>query len=250
MTKRDLAIEIEAASFFATDYASAGDALAGVERTFTAPRFTLLVGRTRRFTSLVTQLHIEVCGALPQANGAASVFATCQGEIQTAHRLIGEFRDAGQVSSAHFAQSVHNTPSGLYAMATRNTAPSTTLTGANAIAAGWLEAALVARDAERPVLLSIADEPVPSALGGPPEPGGVAAAFVLRSANAGARLTIESGEGGGAGDGDGDGEPQRSLELLARLVHAVTAGAAAAITLGSVLPGGVLRLHLPQRGAS
>src|SRR5205814_2939140 len=98
----------------------------------------------------------------------------------------GEFRDTRHVSSAHFAQSVHNTPSGFYSVATGNTAPSTTITGSNAIAAGWLEAALIAHEAARPVLLSIADEPVPSLFGGPSEHSGVAAAFVVGPASAGA----------------------------------------------------------------
>src|SRR5262249_54888684 len=168
MTMTALSIEIRAASFFATRFASAEQALAGTEREATAPQFALLVGRSRRFTSLLTQLHIEGCGALAaMATGRPSVFATCHGEIQTAHRILGECRDAGEVSSARFAQSVHNTASGLYAFATGNTAPSTTITGANAVAAGWLEAALIAQETGGPVLLSIADEPVPAAFRGP-----------------------------------------------------------------------------------
>ena len=152
-------IEILGASFFATHHASADDALAGAQRDFTAPAFRLLAGRARRFTSLVTQLHMEVLGSLPRldAAGTPAVFATCHGEIQTAERLIADFAESGLVSSAQFAHSVHNTASGLYSIATGNAAPTTTLTGENAIAAAWLEAALVARETERPVVLSIAD---------------------------------------------------------------------------------------------
>ena len=244
MTMPVLDIDIRGASFFSTHCASVADALAGTERDFTAPRFALLAGRARRFTSLATQLHIEVCGALPPASaGRPAVFATCHGEIQTAHRLICEFRDSGEVSSAHFAQSVHNTPSGLYSVATGNTAPSNTITGANAVAAGWLEAALVARETDGAVILSIADEPVPDAFGGPDEPAGVAAAFLLGPAPGGgvpARLSMEeSGE-----------TPERMLSLLARIVHLVTARATGAVTLGSVQPGAALRLHVtPARMA-
>lgn len=247
MTAPALRFEILAASFFATHFASAGDVLAGAGRDFTAPKFAALTGRARRFTSLVTQLHIEVCGALPGATaGRPSVFATVHGEIQTAHRLICDFRDAGAVSSAQFAQSVHNTPSGLYSVATGNTAPSTTITGANAVAAGWLEAVLIARETERPVVLSIADEPVPPAFLGPSELDGVAAAFLVGPAagrpgeGASARLSVdETGE-----------EPERALLLLARVVHLFGERAAGVLTLGAVTPGGALTLHLePERAA-
>jgi hypothetical protein len=236
-----LPIEILGASFFATRYASAEDALAGAQREFTAPAFALLVGRARRFTSLVTQLHMEVVGALPRpasAESAAAVFATCHGEIQTAEKLIADFSASGAVSSAQFAHSVHNTPSGLYSIATGSSAPTTTLTGENAIAAGWLEAALVARETGQPVVLSIADEPVPAAFRGPDEPGGVAAAFLIAAGRAGegmaARLVI--------------GAPDRATESPARRLARAACGfgrrAADDIALGSIVADGALRLHL------
>jgi hypothetical protein len=140
------AVDVLAASFFSTHHGSAADVLAGRERSVTAPTYPLLVGRSRRFTSLATQMHIEVCGAIA-VDGAAppsTVFATCHGEIQTAETLIADFRATAMVSSARFALSVHNTPSGLYSVATGSMAPSNTITGSNAIAAGWLEAALTA----------------------------------------------------------------------------------------------------------
>lgn len=243
MTAPALRFEILAASFFATHFATAADVLAGAGRDFTAPKFAALTGRARRFTSLVTQLHIEVCGALPGATaGRPSVFATVHGEIQTAHRLICDFRDAGAVSSAQFAQSVHNTPSGLYSVATGNTAPSTTITGANAVAAGWLEAVLVARETERPVVLSIADEPVPAAFLGPSENDGVAAAFLVGPATGrpGAWLSMD----------EPSEEPERPLRHLARTVHLFGERAAGVLTLGSVMPGGALRLHVDAERAS
>jgi len=62
-------VQIWKAAFFSTCHASAQDVLAGRERPFTAPAYGLLVGRARRFTSLVTQMHVEVCGALqPEAS--------------------------------------------------------------------------------------------------------------------------------------------------------------------------------------
>jgi hypothetical protein len=241
-------IQIWKAAFFSTCHASAQDVLAGRERPFAAPAYGLLVGRARRFTSLVTQMHVEVCGALqPEAQRAPSVFATCHGEIQTCERLITDFRDTSTVSSARFALSVHNTPSGVYSVATGSTAPTTTVTGANAIAAGWLEASLIALEAERPVLLSIADEPVPPVFHGPPEPVGFAAAFLLAAAPdaAGpgwtAELAIVQREDPAPPEQAPDLDP---LRVLARAADACVRGTPATIALGLIQPGTVLELRL------
>lgn len=242
-------IQICKAAFFSTCHASAQDVLAGRERPFTAPAYALLVGRARRFTSLVTQMHVEVCGALqPEAQHAPAVFATCHGEIQTCERLITDFRDTSMVSSARFALSVHNTASGVYSVATGSTAPTTTVTGVNAVAAGWLEASLIALDADRPVLLSIADEPVPAVFRGPSEPVGFAAAFLL-GAGAG---TVRSADGctaelaiAACPDAAPTIDP---LRTLARVADAWTQGAPATIALGPIQPGAMLELRLGPAG--
>ncbi|HEX3761881.1 MAG TPA: beta-ketoacyl synthase chain length factor [Kofleriaceae bacterium] len=239
------ALQIQKAAFFSTRHASAQDALAGRERPFTAPAYSLLVGRARRFTSLVTQMHVEVCGALqPEAQHALAVFATCHGEIQTCERLISDFRDTSMVSSARFALSVHNTASGVYSVATGSTAPTTTITGANAVAAGWLEAALTALEAERPVLLSIADEPVPAVFRGPSDAVGVAAAFLVSPAPA-------DGTGAGAGCAaelvvapGTDSAEGNLLHVLARTADAWARQQPATIALGRIQPGAALELRL------
>ena len=103
-------VTIVGASFFSTHHASAGDALSGRERAFTTPTFPMVSGRNRRYTSLVTQMTLEVCGALAALTAASGppicVFATVHGEIATAERLIGDFRDHQLVSSAAFAPSL------------------------------------------------------------------------------------------------------------------------------------------------
>ncbi len=234
-------VQLLGASFFSTHHASAHDAVAGRQRDVTAPAFKLLVARARRFTSLATQLHLEVCGALPidAAEPPITVFATCQGEIQTAETLIADFHTNAMVSSARFALSVHNTPSGLYSVATGSHAPSTTVTGANAIAMGWLEATLTALDAGRTVLLSIADEPVPAVFQGPTEPAGVAAAFLLGPASAvGRRAVLVTTP-------STDDEELSPLGVLARAVDAWTREEPATIVLGALHPGARLELRLP-----
>lgn len=241
-------IQIWKTAFFSTCHASAHDVLAGRERPFTAPTYGLLVGRARRFTSLVTQMHVEVCGALqPEAQRALAVFATCHGEIQTCERLIADFRDTSMVSSARFALSVHNTPSGVYSVATGSTAPTTTITGTNAIAAGWLEASLIALEAERPVLLSIADEPVPPAFHGPIEPVGFAAAFLLGAAPdaAGPGCTAELAFVQREGPPPPEDAPGiDALRALARAADACERRATATIALGPIQPGALLELRL------
>jgi hypothetical protein len=176
------------------------------------------------------------------------VFATCHGEIQTCERLIADFRDTSMVSSARFALSVHNTPSGVYAVATGSTAPTTTITGTNAIAAGWLEASLIALEAERPVLLSIADEPVPPVFRGPTEPVGFAAAFLLAAAPgaAGPDCTAELAI---VARGEDAQEPPDidPLQVLARAADACVRRVPATIALGAIQPGALLELRVSPR---
>jgi len=228
-------------SFFSTHYASAADLLAGNEREPTQPAYALLVGRARRFTSLLTQLHIEVCGALaPEGKeDQLAVFATSHGEIQTAEAMIKGIRQR-TVSGARFALSVHNTASGLHSVATGNHAPTTTVTGKNAVAAGWLEAALTALANERTVLLSIADEPVPDLFQADAAKFGVAAAFLLGPRNAGGRaaeLAIAPGA-------DADIEP---APVLARAIDSWTGTSHDAIDLGPIQPGKRLSLRFAER---
>ncbi len=230
------AFRIAQASFFSTNHASAADVLADREHVLTPPAYKLLVGRARRFTSLATQMHVEVLGNLVVEPGTIAVFATVHGEIQTADHLIADFRDNQVVSSARFALSVHNSPSGVYSVATANTAPTTTLTGDNALPGGWLEAALTVAEVGKPVLLSIADEPVPEVFHGPGETVGVAAGFVLAPATSevgrAAELVIVPGADDIAID------PRR---LLATLADGSLTGT---ITLGRIGPGSLLQLRV------
>ncbi len=225
-------VTIIGASFFSTRHASAAEALLGIERAFTAPTFPMVVGRNRRFTSLVTQMTLEVCGALAAAEPIC-VFATMHGEIATAEKLITDFRDHQLVSSAAFALSVHNSPSGVYSVAAQSMQPTTTITGTNAIAAGWLEAVLTAcAEPERTVMLAIADEPVPAVFQGPPEAAGVAAAFLLRAGGT-TRLALTPipGEVG-------------TVRTLATTVDAITRGVSLGQQLGRISAASGLRLEL------
>jgi hypothetical protein len=225
-------VAIVGTSFFSTHHGSAADALAGRERAYTAPTFPMVTGRNRRYTSLVTQMTLEVCGAL-QAVEPICVFATSDGEIATAERLIADFRDHQLVSSAAFALSVHNSPSGVYSVAAQSRQPTTTITGTNAIAAGWLEAVLTAcAEPERTVLLAISDEPVPAVFRGPREMAGVAAAFLMRAGGT-TRLAMTA-----------TAEAVGTVRTLATAVEAITRGGVLELALGRIGAVAGLRLEL------
>jgi hypothetical protein len=200
------------------------------------PAYKLLVGRARRFTSLATQLHMEVLGALPADPLAPSVFATCHGEIQTAETLINDFRANNLVSGARFALSVHNSPSGVYSVATGGNAPTTTITGTNAVAAGWLEAALIALDSQRDTLLSIADEPVSPLFCGPTETLGVAYGFTLSTISG---RSVELAET--------TAKANDTVATFAHLAHAFENDRADTIVLGTIREDMQLELRVSAR---
>ena len=180
------------AGFFAPLYATAADALADVQRAEAAvPAFALAVGRLRRFTSLVTQMHLEVCGQALAAAGMEgsvpyTVFASELGETTTTIELLRGMTDQGVASAARFAQSVHSTPGGIFSIATGNRQPSQALAaGAQTFAAAWLESQLIADESGGPVLLSIADDAAPDLLGSQRPGRALAVAFLVSSRTSG-----------------------------------------------------------------
>lgn len=173
--------------FFSTAHAAATDVAGGMRSGPHKPAFALLVGRARRFTSLVMQMHVEVCqqatAGLPREVACGSVFCSNHGEVQTAADIIADIREHQAVSSARFAVSVHNSPSGVYSIAAGSRQPTTTITsGASSFAAGMLEASLTAQERAGVVLLSYADEPVPVVFGGEADGEGQAMALLLGNA--------------------------------------------------------------------
>ena len=69
------------------------------------------------------------------------VFASRWGEIGTTFRLIGQFREEGEMSPAGFSNSVHNAAPGAWSLFTKNTAPYTSIAGrARSLESGFLEA--------------------------------------------------------------------------------------------------------------
>ena len=90
----------------------------------------------------VTQMHLEVCGALTDRKGdpPIAVFATSHGEIPTAEEMIEGIRQG--IVSSRASRSACTTPRRGCTRSRLATTLRRTVTGKNAIAAGWLEAVL------------------------------------------------------------------------------------------------------------
>ena len=129
------------------------------------PVAALLEGPLRRRATPLTRMAVEV---LQQATTHAdcdpgsipTVWATAHGEHTPAIKLLEMMRRGeGKLSPTHFHNSVHNTAGGYASIATRNVAPSTTLTGGGElVASALLEASCLLESSGRDVALVLADE--------------------------------------------------------------------------------------------
>ena len=70
-----------------------------------------------------------------------SIFCSQHGELVRTREILKSISEGVEISPAAFAQSVHNTGSGLYTIIAKSNAPSTSITsGANTFAYAWVEA--------------------------------------------------------------------------------------------------------------
>jgi Beta-ketoacyl synthase, N-terminal domain len=92
-----------------------------------------------------------------------SVFCSQHGEIARTREILSSISAGTEISPTAFAQSVHNTSSGLFTIITKSNAPSTSLaSGAGTFAYGWMEAqAFLAANPSARVLLVDFDEALP-----------------------------------------------------------------------------------------
>ena len=167
--------------------------------------------------------------------------AASGGDGATNHETLEVLASAQrEVSPTRFHNSVHNAPSGYWAVATGSRAPSSSLCAFDgSFAAGFLEAAVQAAVDHRPVTLIAYDTPYPEPLGSVRRIGSVfAVALVLaphRTSKSLAALTLEV-EGSGsheAGMADADLERLRignpaAFILPGRAYPAVCGGGAGA----------------------
>ncbi|MBN1378386.1 MAG: beta-ketoacyl synthase chain length factor [Gammaproteobacteria bacterium] len=124
----------------------------------------------RRSTKLV-RLAFRVCEEILTKNPAAaqntlSVFASSGGDYQIIDQICRVLAEKDRaLSPTQFHNSVHNSAAGYWSIATQSTLPSTSLSGHDlTFAAGLLEAATMAIEAEQPVLLATYDTELPEPL--------------------------------------------------------------------------------------
>lgn len=116
--------------------------------------------RMSRLAKMALNIALEVIG---DTNVDYSVFCSRHGEIVRTREILASIVSAIEISPTAFAQSVHNTSSGLFTITASSTAPSMSMAaGANTFAYGWLEAqAYLAGNPDHRVLLVDFDEIIP-----------------------------------------------------------------------------------------
>lgn len=174
---------------------------------FEAPRVDLLPPVERRRTGLPVKLAIwagqdALAGTGIDSGTLSTVFTSSGGDGNVIHEICSTLAcPEREVSPTRFHNSVHNAPAGYWGIATRSSAPSTSLCGHDwSFAAGLLEAAGQVAAGEARVLLIAYDAPYPEPLNsvrpvGPP----FACALLLagsRSAQSLARLAVRRGRQG------------------------------------------------------
>lgn len=221
------------------------------------PAVACLPPAERRRTAAVVRLAIAV-GLEAMAHGGfdpaemATVFTSSGGDSETIHAILSVLAtEQREVSPTRFHNSVHNAPSGYWAVACAARAPSTSLCAFDgSFAMGLLDAAVQAAVDERPVTLIAYDLPYPEPLHSVRTIGGVfGVALVLtprQVAGSLAALTVsldhEAGEASTIAVPALEALRQRNpaargLPLLA----ALAAGQSAEVALGGI-DGALLRI--------
>ncbi len=118
----------------------------------------------RRRMSRLSRMALRVAFDVAAGQPLPSVFASRHGELNRTMELFAQLCQREPLSPMGFAQSVHNTASGLYAIVAANTQPSTLVSaGPSTLMMALLEALALSRDLASPVLLVQADERLPAA---------------------------------------------------------------------------------------
>lgn len=128
------------------------------------PDVTVIPPIQRRRASRLSRMVLST--ALDVAQGHEidySIFCSQHGEIVRTREILKSISEGIEISPAAFAQSVHNTGSGLYTIVAKSHAPSTSIaSGANTFAFGWIEAqAYLANNPGHKIMLVDCDEVIP-----------------------------------------------------------------------------------------
>ena len=116
--------------------------------------------RMSRLTKMALTVALDVTVDAPVDY---SIFCSQHGEIVRTREILTSISDGVEISPTAFAQSIHNTSSGLYTIIAKSNHASTSIaSGANSFAHAWLEAqAYLVGNPEHRVLLVDFDEVIP-----------------------------------------------------------------------------------------
>jgi hypothetical protein len=133
------------------------------------PEVAFLPAPVRRRATRLTRLVLEAafaCTDEAERREVRTVFASRHGAIHVAMEIVEAIGRHEPVSPLAFSHSVHNTQAGLFSIAAGNREASSSIAAeADGFGHGFLDALLhLEREPGRPVLLVVADEPVPRTL--------------------------------------------------------------------------------------
>ena len=137
---------------------------AGAERLAGDPDVTAIPAMQRRRMSRLSRMALAAAlDVIPDEAVDYSIFCSQHGEIVRTSSLLLSMTQGIELSPTAFAQSVHNTASGLFTVLAETNAPSSSIaSGANTFAYGWMDAlAYLARNPDHRVLLVDFDEVIP-----------------------------------------------------------------------------------------
>ncbi len=136
----------------------------GAEHLSGDPDASAIPAMQRRRMSRLSRMALAA--ALDAISGETvdySIFCSQHGEIVRTSALLLSITQGIELSPTAFAQSVHNTASGLFTVIAKTNAPSSSIaSGANTFAYGWMDAqAYLAENPSHRVLLVDFDEMIP-----------------------------------------------------------------------------------------
>ena len=136
-----------------------------------APDITFLPINLRKRLSLESKIGLwlanhTLCQRSYARDALLSVFASRYGEYRRTYSILYGLSKGEAPTPAAFSSSVHNTTSGLWSIAAKSMAPSTTVSAGDAtLQMGLFEAADTARESRGPVLFVYSDVPLPERYG-------------------------------------------------------------------------------------
>lgn len=122
----------------------------------------------RRATSLTRYVARVFYDIVPPElfSSVRIVFLSEEGEVMVLQELLESLAIKELLSPMAFCNSVHHTPTGYLSIATKNRGVARTISGGEeGFYAGLLEVAMLMQESAQPVVLIVADERVPEALG-------------------------------------------------------------------------------------